>query len=614
MSSVIEEIKSRLNIVDIAQGYLKLEGAGGNYKARCPFHNEQTPSFFISPSRQTYHCFGCNRGGDLISFVEEIEGLDFSGALKILAERAGVTLDRGHGGSSKESKDEREALYYALNLATKFYEAVLPKFPVALEYLKNRGLNPETIKHFRVGFAPDEWRSLSDFLTKKGVTEDTMEKAGLVVRSQKGIYDRFRGRLMFPITDSSGRVIAFSGRILGTGEGKTLGASASAKYVNSPETEVFHKSRALFGFYQAKDAMRRENSCVLVEGQLDLVLSHQSGVTNTCASSGTALTSEHLALIKRFTKNIVLAFDADDAGLAAAHRAIGLALSQDMTVRIAGLPRGMDPADMALKSPREWQDAVKSAKNVIDFYLELLPTLYPDKTVLRAKVSEIIVPFVAEQKSAIDQGYYVGQIAKLLGIKEEPVWDEVKKRSIVANVVRGTEKLMNPVRGREGSQRAPTSNGMNEVVPLSRLTRIARTINGALLWQESAQEPILSDVKKYRIQFEKLSSEALSISSPPDPVRGREGSQRASTSNGTDGRDKLIFEAEARFHGNENVQREIEELLKNMEEEIMREKFSEKMKQLKEAETRGSIEQAQKLLVECQEISKQLHLLVNSPK
>ncbi len=570
MSSIIEEIKSRLNIVDVAQGYLKLEGAGGNYKARCPFHNEQTPSFIISPSRQSYHCFGCNRGGDLISFVEEIEGLDFTGALKILAEKAGVTLDRGHRGPSKESKDEREALYYALNLATKFYEAVLPKFPLALEYLKNRGLNTETIKYFRVGFAPDEWRSLSDFLAKKGVTEDTMEKAGLVVRSPKGIYDRFRGRLMFPLTDSSGRVIAFSGRILGTGEGKTLGASASAKYVNSPETEVFHKSRALFGFYQAKEAMRRLNSCVLVEGQLDLVLSHQSGVPNTCASSGTALTAEHLALIKRFTKNIILAFDADDAGLAAAHRAIILALSQDMNVSIASLPRGMDPADIALKSPSQWQDTVRDAKNVIDFYLELLPTLYLDKTILRTKVSEIIVPFVAEQKSAIDQGYYVGQIAKLLGIKEEPVWDEVKKKSIVADVVRKTEKLM------------------KEVAPLSRFARIARTIHGGLLWQESAQNPVLSDVKKYRTLFEKLSSKTLHISFP------------------FDSRDTLIFEAEARFHGNENVQKEIEELLKNMEEEIIREKFSGKMEQLREAETRGDIEQAQKLLAECQEISKQL--------
>ena len=578
MSSIIEEIKSRLNIVDVIQGYLKLEGAGGNLKARCPFHNEQTPSFFISPSRQTYHCFGCNRGGDLISFVEEIEGLDFSGALKILADRAGVTLTHERGGISKESKDERAALYHALDLATKFYEAVLPKFPSAVLYLKNRGLNDETIKHFRVGFAPDEWRSLSDFLTKKGVPEAVMEKAGLVVRSPKGIYDRFRGRILFPIMDSSGRVIAFSGRILEGGEGKTLGAQASAKYVNSPETEVFHKSRALFGFYQAREAMRHEDRCVVVEGQMDLVLSHQAGVVSACASSGTALTSEHLALIKRFTKNIVLAFDADDAGLAAAHRAIGLALSQDMKVSVASLPRGMDPADMARESSQGWQDAVREAKNVIDFYLHLLPTLYSDKAVLRTKVSEIVIPFIAEQKSAIDQGHFVGQVAKLLGIKEEPVWDEVKKKSIVTEVARKTEKLM------------------DEVVVLSRLARIMRTVEGAILWQESREEPILSDVKKYRTQFEKLSSEAP----PLDVPRGA--------------RDKLIFEAEARFHGNEQVEQEIADLLKNFEEEIIRDRFTQKLKQLKDAEMRGDTEEAQKLLVVCQEISKQLQALANSQK
>ncbi len=574
MSSVIEEIKTRLNIVDIAGGYLKLEKAGGNFKACCPFHSERSPSFFISPARQTYHCFGCNRGGDLISFVEEIEGLDFSGALKVLAERAGVELTREKA-VSKESRDEREALHRALDLATKFYEAVLPKFPDAVTYLHDRGLTDETIKNFRVGFAPDEWRSLGDFLVKKGVSEQTMEQAGLIVRSPKGFYDRFRGRVMFPIADSSGRIIAFSGRILKEGEGKTLGASASAKYVNSPETEVFHKSRALFGFYQAKDAMRRADACVLVEGQMDLILSHQAGVTNAVASSGTALTAEHLTLIKRFTNNIVLAFDADDAGLSAAHRAIGLALSQDMTVRIAKLPRGMDPADMALKDLALWQASVSGAKQVIDFYLELLPELYADKDMLRTKVSEIIVPFIAEQRSAIDQGYYVGQVAKLLHIKEEPVWDEVKKRGALAGIERSAEKLM------------------AAVAPLSRRLRIAQTIEGALLWQESSKEPVVADIKKYRTQLEKLQGKVLDEQASESPPQ----------------RDELIFEAEARFHGNERVEEELKELLRSLEEEIVRDKFAQKMAELKESETRGNIEEAQKILAECQAISKELQTL-----
>lgn len=567
--SVIEEIKSRLNIVDVAQGYLKLEKAGGNFKACCPFHSERSPSFFVSPARQTYHCFGCNRGGDLISFVEEIEGLDFSGALKVLADRAGVELTRERAGT-KESRDEREAIYHALELATKFYEAVLPKFPEAVAYLQGRGLTNETIKNFRVGFAPDEWRSLGDFLAKKGVPEVVMEQAGLIVRSPKGFYDRFRGRVMFPIADSSGRVVAFSGRILKEGEGKTLGASASAKYVNSPETEVFHKSRVLFGFHQAKDAMRRAGSCVLVEGQMDLILSHQAGVTNAVASSGTALTAEHLALIKRFTNNVVLAFDADDAGLAAAHRAVGLALSEDMMVRIAKLPRGTDPADLALKDPEAWQASVRDAKQVIDFYLELLPELYPEKDALRAKVSETIIPFIAEQRSAIDQGHYVGQVAKLLNIKEEPVWEEVKKRGTLAGIERSAEKLLASVN------------------PLSRRLRVARTIEGALLWQESTEEPLIADIKKYRERFEKLCGE--DAESPPP-------------------RDLLIFEAEARFHGNAHLEQELKELLETLEEEIIRDRFAQKMTELKESETRGNIEEAQKILAECQAISKELQTL-----
>ncbi len=585
MSSIIEEIKSRLNIVDIAQGYIKLEGAGGNFKACCPFHSEKSPSFFVSPSRQTYHCFGCNRGGDLISFVEEIEGLDFSGALKVLAERAGVELTHQRSGASKEIKDEREVLYRTLDLATKFYEAVLPKFPEAMEYLKNRGLTHETIKHFRVGFAPDEWRALGDFLIKKGVSEQTMERAGLIVRSEKGFYDRFRGRVMFPIRDSGGRVVAFSGRILKEGQGKTLGASAAAKYVNSPETDVFHKSRILFGFYEAKDAMRRGDTAVLVEGQMDLILSHQSGVTNAVASSGTALTSEHLSLIKRFTKNLVLAFDADDAGLAAAHRAIGLALSQDMNVRIAGLPRGMDPADVALKSPKEWQDIVHDAKQVIDFYFVLLPTIHTDKAELRKKVSQIIVPFIAELRSTIDQGHYVGQVAKLLGVKDEPVWEEVKK-------IRTQEVV------------SPAKSLSYQVVP-ARHTRIAEAILGILIWQESLKDSGVKNIPEYRARLTKIlgAEHPPGLPEIPPPFSGE---FRASL--GTAGKEsELVFEAETRFGEIPNLEHELEVLFKSLEDEILRDKFAVKIAELKDAEEKGNTTNAQALLIECQEISKKLH-------
>lgn len=575
MSSVIEEIKSRLNIVDVASSYLKLEGAGGSFKARCPFHSEKSASFFISPARQTYHCFGCNRGGDLISFVEEIEGLDFSGALKVLAERAGVEL-RPENISSKKSKDERETLYHALDLSAKFYQAVLPKFPEALAYVHARGLTDETIKNFRVGFAPDEWSSLFDFLKKRGVPEQVMERAGLVVRGTKGLYDRFRGRVMFPLTDMSGRVIAFSGRILKEEAGKTLGASAQAKYVNSPETEVFQKSRVLFGFSQAKQEMRLKDMAVLVEGQMDLILSHQAGVTCAVASSGTALTSEQLALVKRFTKNIVIAFDADSAGLVAAHRGVGLALAQGMTVRIAHLPRGQDPADMALKNPAAWREAVDRSKQVIDFYLETLPLEYLDRAKLRTKVSEVVIPFIVELKSSIDQGHYVGQVAKLLGVREEAVWEEVKKRN--------PEKVQS------------MDVGVHTAPVLSRKSRLMRIIEGVLLWQEQEKSSPLMDIKKHRVRFANLLSLSPEVSKAEWPPGEKE---------------KLIFEAEIRFQGIDTPDKEMEELLQNFEDEILREQLARKMEELKVAETRKDIESAHKILAECQELSKKLHLTRN---
>lgn len=578
MTSVIEDIKSRLNIVDIVGGYIKLEKAGGNFKACCPFHNERTPSLFISPSRQTYHCFGCNKGGDIISFVEEIEGLDFQGVLKMLADRAGVTLVRERPGE----KSERDAIFSALELATKFYEAVLPKFPDAVQYLEKRGLTQETIKNFRVGFAPDEWRSLGDFLTKKGISESVMERAGLIVRSPKGFYDRFRGRVMFPIMDSSGRVIAYSGRILIEEAGKTLGASASAKYVNSPETEVFHKSRALFGFSQARDAIRHEDVCVLVEGQMDLIMSHQSGVVNTVASSGTALTTEHLEMIKRFTKNIVLAFDADDAGIAAARRAVELALPLEFVVRIVHLPKGMDPADFARENPALWVKAVKEAKQVIDFYLELLPGLHKEKEVLRAKITEVIIPFIALLKSSIDQGHYVGEVSKLLGIKEEPIWDEVRKQT-------STTKLSQSLD--QSNQNGASSQGKIEK-QTSRQSRIARIIEGVLRWQEGVSEPVIKNLAEYRTRFSKL----LAESPPLEVING----------------DELIFEAEARLQGSEQVKEELDGLLKGLEEEILREKFTAKMSELKQAEERGDVLRAEKLLAECQSISKELHTITKN--
>ncbi|MBI5816841.1 MAG: DNA primase, partial [Candidatus Yonathbacteria bacterium] len=506
MASVVEEIKSKLSIIDVVGSYIKLERAGSNFKARCPFHNEKTASFFISPSRETYHCFGCNRGGDILSFVQEIEGIDFRAALGLLADRAGVRITVSEPGVDRE----REKIFAVLEEATRFFSSHLLNNKEAHEYLLNRGVTEETIKNFRIGYAPDGWRVLSEFLQQKGFTPEHLLKAGLSIKSEKaksayggspdaqsafrGYYDRFRGRVMFPIADSSGKIVGFSGRILpGIEQGDAL---KQAKYVNSPETEVFHKSRVLYGFDKAKQAIRKENAAVLVEGQMDLVLSHQSGVTNTVASSGTALTRDHLILIKRLADTLVIAFDADEAGLSASKKGVDLALSEGFDVRVAEIPSGLDPADMAMKDPEGWKKSVENARHIIDFYLKALSGKGYDMRTFRKKTSELVLPYIAKLRNTIDQAHFVSETARALHLGEEPIWEELKK-----------------LKGSEASDVSPAEyeQRIEKNVPsveLGRRQNIERKILGILLWQENTSKP-LADREKWERQYEMIIGEKV---------------------------------------------------------------------------------------------------------
>ena len=370
MADTVQQIKDRLSIVDVVSQYVKLERAGASLRARCPFHAERTPSFHVSPERGTYHCFGCNVGGDIFSFVEAIEGLDFKGALKVLAEKAGVELVYERGGlpgQGKEQKDERERLFELLETATIFYTSRLSD--AAKKYLKERGLSDATMKEFRLGLAGDAWSELSDFLKTKKFTDREIVEAGLAKNpaGQQAAYgagnergrlvDKFRNRIMFPIADPAGRIVGFSGRIFGE-----KASPEAPKYLNSPETPLFHKSRILYGFDRAKQSIRKLNCAVLVEGQVDLAASHQAGWGNTVAVSGTAFTDEHAALIRRMTDNLVIALDADQAGIKAASRAARAALALGLNVKVAQLPSGLDPADFILKEGADaWKKAVRDS-------------------------------------------------------------------------------------------------------------------------------------------------------------------------------------------------------------------------------------------------------------
>lgn len=427
MADTVQQVKDRLSIVDVIAQYVKLERSGQSMRARCPFHAERTASFFVSPERGTYHCFGCNVGGDIFSFVQQIEGLDFKGALKVLAEKAGVEITYSRG--EKETKDERDRLFEVLEVATIFYSSRLPES--ARKYLYERGLDDSTIKTFRLGWAGKEWTDLADHLKAKKFSEKEMLDTGVAKKSERGtLSDKFRNRIMFPIADSAGRVVGFSGRIFGED------ASPEApKYLNSPETPLFHKSRILYGFDKAKLLARKHNCAVLVEGQLDLLASHQAGWGNTVAVSGTAFTPEHAALIHRVTENLVIALDPDPAGIKAAGRAARAALQGGLNVKVAKLPPELDPADLILKSGKDaWSKAIREAKDIIIFLLDVLEEHAKQPENFRRDVEQVVLPYLVDVTSPIARESYIREIAKRIGASEHAVQESLARVPRVASV------------------------------------------------------------------------------------------------------------------------------------------------------------------------------------
>src|SRR3989344_911879 len=438
MSSSVDQIKSKIDIVSLVSSYIKLEKAGANFKGRCPFHNEKTPSFFVSPDRGSYYCFGCQAKGDIFTFVQEFEGLDFIGSLKVLADRAGVVLEQYNSGD----KTEKQRLHSVLELAVFFYQKKLDENKEALKYLHSRGVTDETIKEFRIGFAPPEWRDLFEYLLSRSVTEGDMLEVGLIKRkdgTQSSYYDTFRGRITFPINDSSGRVVGFSGRILVPDDPSnraelSTGQASQPKYLNSPETSLFNKSEVLFGLDKAKKDIRLKDYSVLVEGQMDLIMLHQVGITNTVASSGTALTENHLIKLRRLSNRIIMAYDADSAGFSASNRSSQMALSLGMELKLASFPEGKDPADLAKDDLEKLKTCFKNAKHIIDFYTDtLLEKKLPPRE-LGKEIQKNVLPYVSILPSSIEQSHFIKSIAQKTFIKEEALWDDLKQIGSTGNV------------------------------------------------------------------------------------------------------------------------------------------------------------------------------------
>jgi DNA primase len=446
MAGIIDQIKERVDIVDLIASYLKLQKSGINYKARCPFHNEKSGSFFVSPDRQIWHCFGCGLGGDAFGFVKQIEGVEFPEALRILAARAGIELHHGgedHGQDGIEWQSQKTKLLDISELATKFFEKQLWQSDVgakALDYLRSRGLTDESIKNFRLGYAPDSWDALSNFLQRSYASKEIFD-AGLVIKKDGGgYYDRFRSRIMFPIGDLNGQVVGFSARVFG----ETAQNPEAPKYVNTPQTLIYDKSRVLYGLDKAKLDIRRQNRCLVVEGNMDVIMSHQAGAAHVVASSGTALTEGHLRIIKRYTDNLDLCFDADDAGTTATDRGVDLALAKGFNVGIISINESdlKDPADYVKKYGSKWLEYATKSQPFMEFYYKGAQKLFDVATALGKKLFvQKLVPFLASMANKIEQAHWVGEIALVLKTKEELLYNEIESARSKLAIALETESL-----------------------------------------------------------------------------------------------------------------------------------------------------------------------------
>lgn len=428
-SEDVEKVKDRLNITDVVGQYVQLKKAGKNYTARCPFHKERTASFMVSPERGTYICFGCGERGDVFSFVQKMEGSDFPTVLKQLAEKAGVKLERQFVPSTKDTQKE-ERLREVCEAAVSFFEAELAKHAQVQKYITTRGVSAESVKQWRLGYAPAEWEALSKQLGEKGFTKDEIVEAGFAVRSEKKVgevFDRFRGRIIFPIFNIGGEPVAVSGRFFEKVPGQKDDVEP-AKYVNSPETLLFKKSRTLYGFDKARGAIRKADAILLVEGQFDLVLAHQSGLPFTVALSGTALTEEHLVALGRLSKRLILALDADQAGLRSGLKSALMAIQAGFEVKVPSFPEGKDPADLARENPELLKAAVRTSKTSVEFFLDALRTHAKDARGYQRLVETEVLPLVAAMASKIEQAHFVRLVAERLRVPEEAVRTEVLKR------------------------------------------------------------------------------------------------------------------------------------------------------------------------------------------
>ena len=560
----VAEIKERLSIQDIISPYVKLKRAGKSLVGLCPFHKEKTGSFHVSLERGSWHCFGCGLGGDGFSFIEKIEGVDFKGALKILAEKAGVMIEYSSGGN-KEEQSKKEKLRALMSRASEWYAGKLSGSP-AEKYAKNRGLTDKTISTWRLGYAPDEWRALLEALTAEGFKIEELLSAGLIKEAdgKKGTYyDRFRNRLMFPIRDSAGRVVAFTGRTLDSSNPDP--SLQSAKYLNSPETELYHKSEILFGMDSAKDAIRVRKFTMLVEGQIDVLHAHQAGFENAVALSGTALSEKHLALMKRYSDNLMLVLDSDTAGLTATARSAQLALKVGLRVKAARLPMGKDPADLIMEDSKDFAKRVTGAKPIVEFFLAELAERERDAHRLLRSAEATVLPLINAMPSPMEREHFIQSTARSLSLSGEAVRASLKKLP----------------------QAKETTTPADTVVTIRRSAREQRDEMLLAVVHAYPDTPL---AKRVKTEYSRI-TEAGQLPSeiPSEPT---------------------LFKAEQTF-GEDPREDSADELLRAFEEAVIREAYQEAVTTLRRAEAAGDATAVVSAQTECAKLSARLSAFGN---
>lgn len=419
-----EEIQNRLSIEDVISEYVQLKRAGRNYKGLSPFSAEKTPSFMVSPEKQIWHDFSSGKGGNMFSFVMEMEGLDFRGALEHLARKAGVDLTQYQGSRDADFGKLKERLYEAHELAAKFYQAQFKQNKTALDYIfQERKFTKEVALAFQIGYSPNNGTALLDFLKKKGFSEQELSKAGLVTTRYRGAGDMFRGRIQIPLMDAQGRVIGFTARLLEDNPN-------APKYLNTPQTILYDKGRHVYGLHLAKEGIRRSNFVVVVEGNLDVIASHQADITNVVATAGTAMTEMHIKALNRFSGDIRLAFDQDKAGLAAAERAIPIAGKVGVSLSMITVPEGKDPDELVKKDPEIWRKVITSQQYALDWLMDRYAAQLDLTTALgKRQFSDVVLKVVRQLEDQVEKDHYIGEVAKKLGISKAALEQKMNSTS-----------------------------------------------------------------------------------------------------------------------------------------------------------------------------------------